>query len=360
MKKLFFILILAVFASVTAAWGQSATHNSDPQATTCTDDPLHPIAGKPYTYEVSTTPSGGQYTWWATTNPVFIQSTAATPTVITMNNSGAGVLTVGGGLLSATSNYNTANASPSVGIVWSSQTLANTTYLTAPTFVAVHYTPPAGTNCADNIKVYELDPRNAFIVDIKNLDATTKATMAYGATESQCVHDVTVARYTGNHQVEYMYGYQELYFEVVAANFTGSWMPTFQFPALAGDQTMTAEWSYTTDFTGTTYPINVGTGATTSVTTNASDTSNGVSIYVKVTIINNHYETLAQQSLTFAVDGRNEAGELDVPNATCVEPAAPDFIDTAIQTIEPRPTVNGVTTGTGSTPPNVTLIPKNP
>jgi hypothetical protein len=361
MKKQILILMVALIASVTVAWGQGATHSSIPQplGAGCTDDPLHPIAGKPYNYAATTSPSGGNYTWWATKNPVLITGTASAMT--SMNNIAPNVLTVAlGDLLSATTNYNVAGPTDNVGIIWSTKTLANTKYLTNPTFVSVYYTPPVGSGCADNIKAYELDPRNAFTVDILNLNNVSLAAAAYAATESQCVANVTSAKYdAGAHTMDYLYGINKLYFEVVAANFTGSWMPNFKLTGLSGDQTAIAEWSYTNTFpAATTYPINIAAGTTVSVTTTVPDTSNGVSIYVRVTITNNHFETLADQPITLAVDGTNEAGELDIVNLTCTPPATPDWIDTAVQNIVKRPTVTGATVGVGSVPPNVTLIPK--
>lgn len=367
MKKqilIFVFLVIAVFANVTMSYGQNAVHGSTgPDGTPCTSDALHPIAGVPYNYQVATNPSGGTYTWWATKNPVFITSTVATPTVITMNNSGANVLTVlAGDLLSATTNYNTALGTDQVGIIWSSNILANTKFKTNPTFVAVHYTPPAGLGCADNFKVFELDPKNAFTVDILNWNSTNTAALAYGATASQCVADVTSAKYNaGAYQMDYLYGYNMLYYEVIAANFTNNWMPKFQFTGLTGnlDQSAIAEWSYTNTFpAATTYPIDITTGATVSATTNLADTSNGVSIYVRITIQNNHFETLGDQTVTVKVDGLNTAGEWDVVNATCTPPAAPDFVDIAQQVIQKRPTVIEGTTSI--IPTNVGIIPKNP
>jgi hypothetical protein len=222
----------------------------------------------------------------------------------------------------------------------------------SPTFVAVHYN---GTACADNLKVYELDPIKAFTVDIRNIKQD-KSILAFDATTDQCIADVSSAKYVGGAMV-YEYGVNTFYYEVIAANFTASWTPTFNFTPANAVQTYVVEWTYDepTLWGGAT----VWHPATDAVTTTQTNTSAGVSIYARVTVTNNNFEGTASTTVSLAVDGRNSVGDWDIVNdaATCTPTAAADQNDVAVQTINPRP---AITTTTPSTiAPNTVLIPGN-
>jgi hypothetical protein len=60
-----------------------------------------------------------------------------------------------------------------IQLTWSSTLLAGTEYQVTPTFVVAYYVDADG--CTDNIKVWELDPMNGFVVDILAMDFTTPA-----------------------------------------------------------------------------------------------------------------------------------------------------------------------------------------
>lgn len=379
MKKQIFILmlsIMAIFANVSKSYGQKATKQSDPIPLSCTNDPLNPIAGKEYIYTVAATPAGGTYTWWATKDPVFYDASASYAASL------AARLTTTTGLANASAQYGvptleTAAASgKEVRITWSTDLLAKTEFQAtpnvnatlaapSPTFVAVHYAPLTGS-CSDNFKVFEINPKNGFTVDILNLNPTTKAASGtgqaiYAYDPTQCFANVTSAKYNAG-KMDYLYGVNILYYEVVAANFSGSWTPSFKISNLDTKQTATIEWAYTNAFAS---PVvvtsNTGNGTYVSpsaASTDVTDTSNGVSIYVRVTVTNNSFEGLNDQSLALAVDGKNSSNQLDVVNSTCTDPGAtPDFIDVANQTIAKRPIVVEGTTGLT---PNTGIIPKNP
>lgn len=357
MKKQIFILILAVFASVTVALGQ-AQHLSNPNTTSCSTDALHPAPGVPYGYKITATPSGGQYTWWATKDLNFISSTTSP----TANNSSTKLTVASGDLIATSGNYGTPNSAAGADIVtitWSSAILANTKIDTNPTFVVGYYEANGAAGlCADNIKVYQLDPKNSFIVDIKSMDEVTKTPNGYGVnTETQCVDNVRTAKWVTN-QVEYNYGVNYLYYEVVAANFSQEWKPQFLLTGQDATQSVTIE--YTTDLPSTWSGSTAWVAGTTTVTTNATDTSNGVSIFVRVTVQNNNYQTLSDQQFTLAVAGTNMSGQWDVDNTTCTTPT--DFTtasadDQVISTILKRPTLPAGTTSTIN--PNITLAPTN-
>jgi hypothetical protein len=339
-KQILFILLLALFAG-TIAYGQ-AVPGSGPRPVSCIDDALHPIAGKPYEYTVGVDPTGGNFKWVATKNSTFISAAGILPDSLPINATN---------LLAASLNYGDVATSDKVTITWSDAILANTTYNTNPTFVAVHY---SGTACADNMKAYQIDPIQAFVVDIKNIEDGAKTILGYDIAESQCIANIASATFDGTGML-YDYGIDTLYYEVVAANFTGSWDPTFAVTGLNAAQTSTLEWTYAQPSTwdGST----VWNAENTNVSTDETNTSNGVSIYVRLIVANNKYEGISASVITLAVDGVNSLGHLDVVNADCSTPTVADFADFAEQTINPRPKI---TAGTSSAiGPNTTLIPAN-
>ena len=358
----FFVLILVISGN-SKVFGQ-ALPGSAPRGTACVDDALHPIAGKPYTYELIATPTGGNFQWWATKDPNFV-TTNATTGVRTYNNDAANLLTVtDGDLIDASTNYNTAATSNTVTITWSDALLSNTVYNTNPTFVATLYN---NVVCADNLKVYQLDPIKAFTVDILNYDETTALT--YGALDDQCIDLVSSATFNGT-TMEYEYGENVFVYEVVAANFTGSYTPVFDLTgltaALNAVQTYTLEWTYDkpSTWSASTVFVDYVTNPTTVVTTNEKNTSTGVSIYVRLTVTNNNFELNATDNptgLTFAlaVDGLNSVSEYDVDNGDGTDcdqttVAAADQADIAEQTLLPRPSLIEGTTSTAT--PNIKLI----
>ena len=370
MKKqilIFVFFTLAIFAGVNKSYGQ-AVHVSAPSATSCVSDALHPVAGKPYGYQVNVNPAGGDFYWWATKDPTFISGAG--------NTNSATKLTTPVQLLSTSANYGvTTTAGNIVTITWSDAVLSTTKFQAvpnatptiaspSPTFIAVHYDAPAA-NCADNIKVFELDPINQFTVDIKNLNAAW-ASQIYGATVSSCSADVASATYTSGAMV-YNYGVNYLYYEVVAANFSAEWKPTFAVTAKGATQSVTIEWTDKDITSGTGLAGAVWNAATASVTTNAVDTSNGVSIFVRVTVQNNNYENNATAhptgtDITLAVDGQNSVGIWDIVNSAtaCTQTAAADQNDLATQVLLPRPAMpNTPPTTTSPLPTNKILIPGN-
>ncbi|MGQ8338925.1 hypothetical protein ACUNWD_20370 [Sunxiuqinia sp. A32] len=329
MKKQIFILtflVLALIAGTSNLFGQTAVHNSNPEAAvSCTNDALHPIAGTPYEYSVTTDPTGGTYTWWATTNTSFISGGV-------LNNSGAGTLASPDVTATTAANYNQGTAASTIELSWGTDVLAAAA--ATPTFVAVYYEAPAGS-CSDNLKVYQIEPINAFTVDILSLDPTTLAADAsgYSYAAAQCFDNVQSASWSGD-AMTYDYGTNTLYFEIVAANFTEEWTPTFTLTGLQGAQTATIEWDYDTSF-GSAVAVTSGTASGTTAKTSATDTSTGVSIYAKVTITNSTFEGIDDTPITLAVNGTNTAGQPDVVAADCTSPDTNE----ATQTLTERPEV---------------------
>ena len=357
MKKqisIFTLMIMALFAiSMGTTYGQKAVHDSDPETNVLTSDALHPVAGKTYNYSISI-PAGvtGNYTWWSTKDPNFIQSQGS-------NNLSTKFAVTPGVLNAATPGvYGVASTRNNVDIAWSSTLLLNTSYQGAissksPTFVVVQFDATSGS-CANNLKVYELNPKNGFMVDIRNLNNTTFAKAAYDDNTSivQCIDKVSKATYnTTTHAMQYEYGTNIFYYEIVAANFSESYKPLLTFTGLDPVQTATIEWTYKSDFTSLT-AYNSGT----TVLTDAADNSNGVSIYVKVTVVNHNYEGIADKKVTLWLDGQNKDGSWDIVNSTAAETSAADKNDFAVQTLKSRPGVTGTTTA-ATAPTNI--IPGN-
>lgn len=345
MKKRLFILILAVFA-INVAYGQFATKGSDPipLGNSCSDDALHPIPGKPYSYAVTGTGDPNGYTWWATKNVNFITSSPTTTTNI------ASMLTKSPiELIDVSANYGLPNSANTVSITWSSQILAGTASSTtpppgkSPTFVVVK--SEGTTNCSDNLKVYQLDPIFAFTVDILPMTTSATTTGNYSSTITECYANVESAVFNGG-TVTYNYGTNVLYYEVVAANFTNYFNAEFQLSGLAVGQTADLAWSYTTGTSATYTDIAtgvVGTGGTVSVTGTASatvdpsiNTSLGASIYVRVTIHNGKYEGISDQSIALAVEGTDSEGNKDKDNNSC---NVIGYEDVATETLTARPTI---------------------
>jgi len=215
MKKQFLLFALALCAGVMVYGQGGALHNSIPRPISCLDDAGHPIAGKPYVYEATGTPAGGNFLFWATKDPNFISTAAG----VTTNNLGTR-LTTPTDLITTSGNYGVAGVATQVSITWSDATLNGTVPGTTPTFVAAHYTAPVA-GCADNFNAWEIQPIKAFIVDVKNVEDALHTVLGYGVVEDQCADIVRSAAYSGG-TVNYDFGTNTLYFEVVAANFSGS------------------------------------------------------------------------------------------------------------------------------------------
>ncbi len=346
-KQILTLVILALFAGTLNVFGQ-ATHQSDPRPLDCVTDAFHPIAGIPYDYSATIDPENGSAYWYATDQTTFMSNGARVPGIEDP---------VGGTYVAAATNYmdNTApDASPTTtNITWTTDGLAAATVLTTEPpelFVAIEYTAPA-TACANNMKVYPIRPLNAFIVDIMDMDPDAETPSGYDIVEEQCVDiiqsAVWVADPAPDGSIDYDFGLDTLYFEVIAANFTESFTPSFILTGLQGDQTADVAWGYNigtydqglaTGVTGS--PVNI---AGTQVLTDETNTSTGVSIFVRVIIHNNNFESLAQSNILMAVDALNSANQPDVDNDDCT--VITPYSDIASQMVNPRPTVNAVAPG---------------
>ena len=341
-KQILFLTFfsLAVIAGTSSVFAQ-AVHDSDPRGHACVDDALHPIAGKSYDYTANSN-EDGNFTFWATKDPDFITTSGG----VTTNNLSSMLLSpttspTGTDLIATSANYGvatpTAAGDGTVSITWSDAVLSGTN-AASPTFVAVM----KDGDCTNNFEAWAIDPIEAFTVDILNLEDASQNPLAYDAQDDQCYDVVNNATYdAGSGQIIYDFGTQVLYYEVIAANFSGSYTPTFTLSGLQTGQTATIEWAYDKAFTS---PVTVtsGTASATPVTTSLPETYQGVSIYVRVTIANQTYEGLSDTPITLAVDAQNSVGDWDIDNgdgSLCVATSGADQADTAIQNLTARPDV---------------------
>jgi hypothetical protein len=342
MKKLIFLIIfLAFIAGANQIYAQ-CTNGTPPRTLNCDiTNPLTPIAGVPYVYSANVTPEGGTAYWYATESTTFMTGGAISATQEP----------IGGPDVFDATNYmtnltNVTNPTTTT-ITWDAQGIAdNTVPATDPPklFVVVNYDNVAPA-CANNMKVYPIRPFNAFTVDITNIEDGTLTPLAYDAPEDQCAAGVVSAQWIANPapdgSIDYDFGIDVLYFEVIGANFSDYYTPTFQLSGLIGDQTADVQWgcqigTYDHDVV-LAAPAPGGTWtAGGNVVSGLPSTSLGISIYVRVTVYNNDTEALASIPITLAVDAVNAANAPDVAHTDCLPNG---FADIALQTINPRPTV---------------------
>lgn len=381
-KQILFLafFVLAVLASITDSYGQDMQHGTvvpyvPASCTGANDSPLNPRPGKAYDYGVTIGNAGAitgvvnNYYWWATKDPIFVNGTA-TP-VVSPNS--ANMLTVGGGLLATGANYASATGgTQTMSITWSPLTLANTLYqgpasttaFPSPTFVAVM----AQGACADNIQVFEINPQPAFTVDITNIAAGSATAEVWGNTISSCVSTVVSAVYnSGSNEVDMDYGKNTLYFEVVSANFVGSWTPTITIaglnsPAETASVTIHDTWANAQTGANVLETLNYTADGTqvgaVALGTTASNTTNGVSMWLAVTVDHNTYENLAARPITVTIGGMDTTGTYDLAD-NCTATTGVDTDDFATQGITPRPDIDD-TTGDPAVPVPQTFIIKTP
>lgn len=367
MKKQFLLLAfftLAILAGTNTAWGQLLNPRTTPDPIiplTCIANslPLHPVPGVPYIYRMDDPGEEKVFNWhwFATKDTTFINAGGL--------NNGNALTVASGDLLYTSGNYNTPTnpGGDTVTITWSAELLAMTEYeapfsgipptAPSPTFVVAY---GDGVNCADNIEVYEINPQPAFVVDIANI-TEAGTTLTWDVDTAECVDIVRSATYNDASNTILMdYGTDTLYFEMVASNFVTSWTPYFLITSgLSGSQTADlgiansyANAQAGTWITGTTEETGMVVNDSTSfggieLDGDPADVNDGVSVFVRVVIHNNNFESLASQAFTLAVDGQDATDQWDIDETDCTDPTLADYdnLDDATQHIRPRPTIDG-------------------
>jgi hypothetical protein len=342
MKKQIFILVVMFVAATATVFGQALPGTKAVPLTCAANDPLNPIAGRPYDYTAIINPTGGTAYWYATKSTTF--TTAGARVAVEIPADGAAIAT---GAVNYRTSAVSATSPTKTTVTWTSAGLDGVDATTKPLFMVVEY---AGATCADNLKVMQILPKVAFTVDITNMKhGATPTPLAYGTAENQCFDKVQSAKFNAG-KIEIDYGTNVLYFEVIGANFTGTYKPTLKLSGLSGTQTATIDWGYAIGTTATNLVTDAAAPSVTTpqftVTTNEPSTSEGVSIFVKVTIKNHGFEGIADLPVTLAVeavDGTTTANKDVEPDCTTFV----DFGDQAIQTLNARP---AVTEGTKQVP----------
>ena len=358
MKKQIFILVvlvLATFANVNKSFGQiltGALSCPTPRTITClTADAMHPVAGTAYTYEVTVPlPLTGTKTfkWIVTQEQTFITNG-------TLNITAAEI--VGGQHIFAAGNeLNAVSADPAgkdISITWK----AFVPDPSLPVFVVI-YVENAITCTTQNLKVYKIEPVNAFTLDIANVDVS--GTVAnWNVDGASCFAPIASAIYSsGPDGITYDYGKNYIYYTVTAANFNTSWRPVFQLSGLNAAQTSSIDWSYSNAPTVWNAMTGAGNGSYTTAgqvdakAVGGSVGSNGECIIIRVTILNQKFEGLAVEPITLAVDGKTDLTQIpakqtpDVHHAGAVgvcglsDGFANDF---ATHNLQPRTTITDAT-----------------
>lgn len=329
MKKHF--LFSTMFALTTAlSYGQAttATTGTAPTPVTCTDDALHPIIGKEYTYKGTGTPAGGTYHIFATNSTNFIQNGA-------LNTTGA--YTATNGLLKAGTGYNVnTNSTGETKLSWSGAA-AN------PSFVVIQY-KQNGTCTTDNLKVYKIEPKNAFIIEIRNMKKGTGnnfTTEALNTNIDVCSANIQSATYNGTKMV-YNYGSQSFYYELIAANYDKDFTPKVKIDGLQTGQTAKLKWGYSKTTMNTeiaSVTNNTEVTLPKIIADTAIEPSKGVSIYLELVVENGSYEGTTDKNITLSVDATSGTKNFkNVKRADCSDEA--DFADKAIQVLKARPAIN--------------------
>jgi hypothetical protein len=363
-----------------------------------TIDELHPQPGQPYTYGVTTTDRDGddQIHWFVIANQ--------TNLITSLNNitglAATGIVDPGDGtgnyILStevtvpqaATDVYNNPpQTDDQINITWKSFDGSTAIVLLVAYVVDVD-------DCTDNIEVYRIKPEFNFTLDIAAVNDLGAIIGAAGTnTASECMSPIESATYAGTLAGEpgegtltVDYGENWLFFSVTAANFTHSWLPSFQTTytgtLTSPSEGITVEWAYAEDALSTdaadwhtTSPVNNTTpGVTTYTSTDdpvlhtgtvlgtsiGADDGTGECIIVRVRIDHGTAEENADvtKTLKLAVDGvmydaidgdYAEPTLADLHYADCTaDQFTNDWVD---YNITPRPNITTNTTvGTGNQP----------
>jgi len=356
-----FIMIGSI--SALGQLGQDPEIIPTPLDATCIDldDPLNPVPGNPYTYEVAVPEPAGvkEFHWFVTQDINFLS-----PTGLTSAREAEG----GSILASGSAHYDTPTQDANtITLTWQSFVLDPTEYV----FVVVYVENTTSTDptcTTNNLKVYRIRPAHAFTLDIANLSSDGTANAS--ADHEQCVDDVQSAVFdpalnAPEGGVVYDFGTNTFYYVVAAANFSGQYLLYAQFTGLQAatpngstGQTATLYWGYSIAGVEASGAIPVTEGATLDlgqVDVQNSDGfvgQDGEFIYIKVVIEHNSFEAADAPSYTYslAINGKlaDAAGAPlaaddsfdDLHHANC----NPDLFtnDIANQVLLQRPEVNAI------------------
>ena len=365
MKKQILILFMALFAlGATQVFAQGPYLLPAPIECIDVENPLTPVAGRPYTYTVNVpSPDGTKtYQWYVTQDLDFISDGVLNDGTAELDDGTSPILASGDG------HYNVpTEGANTIELTWQSFTLDPTQYV----FVVIHVIND-GTGydgcITDNLKVYRIQPLHAFTLTMANIDGDA---IDYDVTEI-CVDDVQSAIFDptwddGNGGVVYDYGQNEFYFAVAAANFSGNFQLAGTLTGLQAatpggtiDQAATLYWDYTLaglDADPNEVPITAAETIIGEIIPPAGvsygegdegDDDAAFMIYIKVVVEHNQFEATTEVDYILALDAvladdegdfgaHNNDNDLgDLEQDSCERLA---FHNEATQQLRPRPTV---------------------
>jgi hypothetical protein len=358
-KSIFLILVIALFiGAAKQVQGQSCPAARAVDITCLPNSAINPIPGTMYNYtiDVPAPPGTKEFYWIVTTDQTFIEN---------------GVLTnaieyIAGPYLSFTGNgyADPVTGTATVQLTWE--------YFdpNIPVFVIIQVKNTDATCTSQNMKVYRIEPLNAFTLDISNVDQNGVALAGYGSDYSFCVHDIVTATYDANapEGVIYDFGVDSLYYVVNAANYSTSWMPSVMVSNFAGMGEITyVGWARPTWpgfawtpmlFDGTVYspaaPVPV-------LDPSGTVGPNGECIVIVVVIDHStttSYQGIADTQISMAVDGMTQVASPDpqgdvhfsstLPSPNLLCGLEDDFeFDVALQTLKARPEIIDLTPPAG-------------
>lgn len=358
-KSIFLILIIALFiGAVNQVKGQSCPAARAVDITCLPSSAINPIPGTLYDYTVEVPSPAGtkEFYWIVTTDQTFIENGVLT----------SAIENVAGPYLSFTG---TGYADPATGTATLQLTWE---YFdpTIPVFVIIQVKNTDATCTSQNMKVYKIEPLNAFTLDIANVDQNGVMQAGYGSDYSFCVHDIVTATYdaTAPEGVIYDFGVDSLYYIVNAANYSISWMPSVTVAnyAAMGDVTYVG-WSRPTWPAYTWTPMLLAAGvyspAAPVPVVDPSGTVGPTGECIVIVVVIDHsttdsYEGLDDTQISTAVDGLTQVGSSDpqgdvhfsstipVGNTDCGQEDG-FLYDIALQTLKARPTINDQTPPAG-------------
>jgi hypothetical protein len=364
MKKQIFILVLAFFAiSFSNAYGQVVVPAARPVDVTCLpSDALHPMAGTAYNYVVEVpTPTGTKsFQWFVTQDQNFITAGGLTANKEAVAGPHIAANTGGG--------YNDlAAGTATISLTWKSFSYD----AAKPVFVVIQVKSTVAGSCSpNNLKVFRIEPVNAFTLDIANVGADKKTVSAYEASLDRCISPIVSATYdaTAPGSVIYDFGSDSLYYVVTAANFSSSWMPYLKIVSgLDANQSITSvQYFRPSDATFATpvdMPLNTGVySPATADSVKVLDASGvvgatGEGIVIRVIVKHSNgalkYEGIADETIVVAVDGKTQLSLAtplgDVHHSKTVGTAADCGLvdgfdnDLATQVIKARPDITATT-----------------
>lgn len=338
------VLVLALFAGFSSANAQ------------CTGDGFTPASGLPYVYTIDVSGTGysggGTYDWYVTQNVDILDAASIIPETnvyFTVDEATPGY-----------SDYHAATATTNqIELTWTPAAVSSVN----PFYLVLRYSEtnstasPAGT--AENIRVWQIDPINTFLLAIEGATNTGNAF----ANAEQCAAPITGTTITPNANpalasMEVTYGENTLFYRVTASGILGDWRPSIRIPALGGlgQNYIAVEWNQSIDGSGTWHSFGVTAGDldggdfTSTDDATVTDAIAGTPILVRVRIANENFETLADQPILVGVDGYlpDAYTESDIigTGANACDPEV-EFGKEATYTILARPTL---TPGTGMDP----------